>query len=518
MKFERASGVILHPTSLPGPYGIGDIGAEGYRWIDFLVDSGCSLWQVLPLGPTGYGDSPYQCFSAFAGNPYLISPDLLLENDLLHSNDLVEETHLPADHVDFGAVIPWKLGVLDRAFQRFQNSAPASLRANLASFQNDQANWLDDFALFMALKEAHGGAPWPTWEAPLRDREPQALEEARRTYAVDIQRQIFRQFIFFKQWADLRNDANAKGVKIIGDVPIFVAHDSADVWSNPELFFLDKKGNPTVVAGVPPDYFSPTGQLWGNPLYRWKAHAANGYRWWLERIKAVLGLVDIIRLDHFRGFGGYWEVPADQPTAEKGRWVAGPGADFLTKLKEGLGELPLIAEDLGEITPDVVQMREQFQLPGMKIFQFAFSTDPDDKFLPHNYPHNCVTYTGTHDNDTTLGWYQSVPEEERDFCRRYLGRGDEDIVWSMIRGIWSSVAMFAITPMQDLLSLGTEARMNFPGHPSGNWSWRMPEDALSQNLQDRLKEFNYLYSRGPKTEKPEAAVEKKAIVYAEMPE
>jgi 4-alpha-glucanotransferase len=497
MKFERASGLILHPTSLPGKYGIGDLGDEAFQWIDFLVESGIRLWQVLPLGPTGFGDSPYQCFSAFAGNPYIISPEKMLADGFLKEEDLAEMPEFPSDHVDFGAVITWKLELLDQAYQRFMTIASSKLKQSLSAFREEQSGWLPDFALFMALKEAHDGAPWSTWEAPLRDRNAQALELAQQKYSEAIQSQIFRQFVFFSQWSKLHQYANDRNVKIIGDVPIFVAHDSADVWAHPELFYMDQSGNPTFVAGVPPDYFSPTGQLWGNPLYRWKVHARSGYAWWIARLKAVLQLVDIIRLDHFRGFAGYWEIPAGMPTAEEGRWAPGPAADFFNHIQKALGDLPLIAEDLGEITPDVIEIREQFHLPGMKIFQFAFSTNATDKFLPHNYPHNCVTYTGTHDNDTTLGWYRSITEEERDFLRRYLGRDEDNIVWEMMRAIWSSVAMFAIAPMQDVLNLDTQARMNFPGRPSGNWSWRMSKDALNEHLKSRLLEYNQVYGRYP---------------------
>ncbi len=349
----------------------------------------------------------------------------------------------------------------------------------------------------MALKEAHGGAPWPSWEAPLRQRDPEALQAAWQEYSHDVERQKFRQFLFFRQWADLRAHAEQLGIRIIGDIPIFVAHDSADVWAHPDLFFMDKKGNPKVVAGVPPDYFSPTGQLWGNPLYRWDVHKVNGYKWWLDRISTVLQTVDIIRMDHFRGFSGYWEIPAGMPTAEIGRWVPGPGPDFFQKVKTELGELPLIAEDLGVITDDVVALREEFNLPGMKIFQFAFGSGPTDKFLLHNYPENCVVYTGTHDNDTTLGWFRAAPDAERDYCRRYLGRDDQHIVWHMIRAIWGSVAGMALTTMQDLLNLDTEARMNYPGRPSGNWTWRMPSGSLSPELIGRLKEINYVFGRLP---------------------
>ncbi len=365
----------------------------------------------------------------------------------------------------------------------------------MEEFQATHSAWLDDFALFMALKEAHGGAPWHTWEKPLRERQPEALVNARKQLAIAIQRQIYRQFLFFRQWSKLRNLAHEKNIQIIGDIPIFVAHDSADVWANPHLFHLDATGMPTFVAGVPPDYFSPTGQLWGNPLYRWDVHAASGYTWWLERIKATLDMVDIIRIDHFRGFAGYWEVPGKAKTAEIGRWVPGPGKDFFRSIRQSLGDLPIIAEDLGVITPDVVEMRDTFDLPGMRIFQFAFDSNPEDPFLPHNYSANCVVYTGTHDNDTVRGWYERVPEKDKAFYRRYMDRDGSTVNWDMIRGVWSSVAVFGLAPMQDFLNLGNEARMNYPGKPSGNWMWRMSNDAQTPELQANIKELNYLYSR-----------------------
>lgn len=495
MRLERSSGILLHPTSLPGKFGIGDIGPQAHRWVDFLASAKCSLWQILPLGPTGYGDSPYQCFSAFAGNPYLISPESLLEEDLLHPNDIVDMPDFPSNTVDYGRVINWKLGVLDRAYLRFEHSAPNDIRLAYADFRAEQTDWLDDFALFMALKEVHGGLPWVDWERPLRDRDPEALASARRIHEVGIQRQCFRQFLFFRQWARLRQGANRQGVKIIGDAPIFVAHDSADVWAHPELFHLDKKGNPTVIAGVPPDYFSPTGQLWGNPLYRWDVHKEENYQWWLNRFRAIFNLVDLVRLDHFRGFAGYWEVPGDAETAEKGRWVPAPGANFLSSMLEELGELPIIAEDLGVITPDVIEMREQFHLPGMKILQFGFEGGPKDSFLPHNYPEHCVVYTGTHDNDTALGWYQRVSKRSRRFCLRYLDSKGENISWDMIRACWMSVANYSLAPMQDFLSLGNEARMNYPGNPNGNWVWRMESGALDLELQEKIMEINFLYNR-----------------------
>ncbi len=507
--FERGSGVLLHPTSLPGPYGIGDLGTQAHRWVDFLAESGCALWQVLPLGPTGYGDSPYQCFSAFAGNPYLISPRLLLEEGLLHENDLIEAPRFPAGFVDYGRVIPWKLNLLERAFTRFREGDFSTLKADFDSFRAAHAAWLDDYALFMALKEAHGGAPWDRWPDPVRRRDPSALSRARRSLEPATTRFAFYQFLFFRQWFALKDHAARRGVRIIGDIPIFVAHDSADVWAHPELFCLDQDGRPTHVAGVPPDYFSPTGQLWGNPLYRWEAHRQEGYTWWLARFRATLAMVDIVRLDHFRGFAAYWEIPAGEPTAERGRWVDGPGESLFLALERALtGEasppvgaearLPIIAEDLGVITPDVVALREKFRLPGMKVLQFAFS-GPENPFLPHRYPRDCVVYTGTHDNDTTRGWYESAPQAEREFARRYLGRehlSAEAFVWELIRLAWASVAVFAVAPMQDLLALGTEARMNYPSRPSGNWRWRMREEALTDDLCQRLREVNHLYARG----------------------
>jgi 4-alpha-glucanotransferase len=495
MRFERAAGIILHPTSLPGPFGIGDLGPQAHGWLEFLAISGCKYWQILPLGPTGYGDSPYQCFSAFAGNPYLVSPEALAQDGLLSSEDLANLPDFALEQVDFGSVIPCKLSLLDKAFTHFQKSATPSLRRDYSSFLEKQKDWLDDFALFMALKEAHNGAAWTYWELPLRERHPDALSLARRELEESISRQLFRQFVFFKQWADLHEHASQSGIQIIGDIPIFIAHDSADVWSHPDLFFLDKNGNPRVVAGVPPDYFSPTGQRWGNPLYRWKVHRADGYSWWLKRTRATFEMVDIARFDHFRGFAAYWEVPGKAKTAEKGRWVRGPGKHFFQALQDGLGSLPVIAEDLGVITPDVEALRQHFALPGMKILQFSFAGGPDDPFLPHNYPQDCVVYTGTHDNDTARGWYERVPEGERDFYRRYLDRSGDNVAWDLIRACWASVALLAVAPMQDFLNLGNEARMNYPGNPSGNWTWRMPADALQEELAQRIMELNYLYGR-----------------------
>jgi len=492
MNYPRSGGILMHPTSLPGPHGIGDLGPQAYRFADFLIASGCKLWQVLPLGPTGYGDSPYQCFSAFAGNPYLISPELLLRDGLLEGTDLNDMPEFDSSRVEYGRFIPWKLNLLQKAFERYQ-ARPESLRAEVDAFHAEQASWLDDYALFMALKDAYGGGAWSGWPAEVRRRDAKAMAEARQSLEASISRFVFYQFLFFKQWNALRMYANERGIRIIGDIPIFVAGDSADVWANPDLFSLDGDGNPTVVAGVPPDVFSNLGQLWGNPLYRWDEHKRTGYAWWIARLKATLGMVDIIRLDHFRGFAGYYAIPAGNDTAEHGEWKPGPGADFFHAVRSALGsELPIIAEDLGIITPDVVAIREEFGLPGMRILQFGFS-GPDNPFLPRNYVRNCVAYTGTHDNDTSLGWLGAASQAEREFALRYLHSDGQDFAWDMIRAIWSSVAMFAVAPMQDVLALGGEARMNYPSRLGGNWEWRMKDGDLNEELAKRMKEINYLY-------------------------
>jgi 4-alpha-glucanotransferase len=495
MKFNRASGILLHPTSLPGSYGIGDIGPTAFQWIDFLKKTGCTLWQVLPLGPTGYGDSPYQSFSAYAGNPYLISPEVLLEEEIIRKRDLEDMPQFPKEQVDYGLLIKWKLSLLNRAFDNFNRSANSHLKDDLSNFQAQNVTWLSDFALFMAIKEIQGGKAWNQWPLTLRRREEEDMMKIRRDLGENIQRHIFYQWLFFCQWSALKKYASENEVLIIGDIPIFVAHDSSDVWAHTNLFFMDRNGNPTVVAGVPPDYFSETGQLWGNPLYRWDVHAETGYSWWLDRFRAVLSMVDIVRLDHFRGFAAYWEVPAGNPTAEIGQWVPVPGVEFFKHIKNALGDLPIIAEDLGLITPDVIELREKFELPSMKVLQFAFLDPPDNTFMPHNYPVNCVAYTGTHDNDTTWGWYQTAPAEEKKYFQRYLNTDDSDVAWDMIRSVWGSVAMYSLAPLQDLLNLGSEARMNYPGRPSGNWHWRFKPEDLNEELEAKLSEINYLYYR-----------------------
>ena len=501
MTFKRSSGILLHPTSLPGPYGIGDLGPQAYRFVDWLASTGCKLWQILPLGPTGYGDSPYQCFSAFAGNPYLISPDDLLAEGLVTEDDLVGLKELPASKVDFGLFIPKKLDLLLTAYQHFKIN-PEPLRDAFNYFCAENASWLDDFSLFMALKEANGGGAWNGWDASLRSRKKSALNKAKKELAESIERYSFYQFLFFRQWTRLRKYANEKGIQIMGDIPIFVAFDSSDVWANPELFFLDESSNPTVVAGVPPDLFSTTGQRWGNPLYNWKIHKKDGYAWWLSRVRSALQTVDILRFDHFRGFAGYYEIPASHTTAEHGRWVPGPGADLFRAVDEDLGNgvivpgtgLPIVAEDLGLITPDVIELLEAFNLPGMKVFQFAFS-GPDNPFLPHNYVPNCVAYTGTHDNDTAMGWFASASDHEKNFALRYLGVDGHDFAWDLIRGVWKSVAVFAIAPMQDVLGCDGSARMNFPSRLGGNWEWRISENDLREDLAAGLRDLNWMTLR-----------------------
>lgn len=501
MEQNRASGILLHPTSLPGPDGIGDLGPEAYRWVDFLNRSGCQFWQVLPLGPTGYGDSPYQCFSAFAGNHYLISTTILLDQGLLTKSDLAERPNFPLERVDYGPVIDWKMKITRKSFQRFQSGQNAKIRTAFEKFKVKESHWLEPFAIFMAIKDQHGGVAWSEWPEELRKRDSKVLKAFKKEYAQEIDFHSYLQFMFYRQWRALHDYAASKNIRIIGDIPIFVAYDSADVWVHKELFHLDKEGVPEVVAGVPPDYFSETGQLWGNPLYNWEVHQKNDYKWWVDRMEAVLNQVDIVRLDHFRGFEAYWEIPYGNETAVEGQWVKGPEHNFFKAVKKEMGELPIIAEDLGVITQKVIKMREAFNLPGMKILQFAFASDPDDDFLPHNYPVDCVAYTGTHDNNTSRGWYDNAPEREKDLCRRYLARSGQDISWSMIRILWQSVAAWVLAPMQDFLSLGEWARMNYPGNPSGNWDWRMHPDAISEGLVKRLYDTNFIYGRLPKAEK-----------------
>jgi 4-alpha-glucanotransferase len=497
----------LHPTSLPGRFGIGSLGPSARSFVDFLARAGQGLWQVLPLGPTGYGDSPYQCFSAFAGNPLLIDPEELVSEGLLEGRDLSGAPSFPEDRVDFEALIAFKNGLLGRAFQTFASGRATGLRRSFEAFCREASPWLDDFGLFTALKESNGDRPWNTWEKAVARRDPGALEGARQRFGAEVESHKFRQFLFFRQWQALRSHCRSKGIRVMGDVPIFVAHDSADVWAHPELFRLRADGTPSHVAGVPPDYFSATGQLWGNPLYRWDALERTGFAWWVERLRATLGLFDLVRLDHFRGFEANWEVPGGDPTAERGRWAKVPGAKLLETVRAALGDLPMVAENLGYITPEVEALREQFRLPGMAILQFAWGPSGAG-FRPHNYARDLVVYTGTHDNDTTVGWWTApsgggstrtaaAVEAERELCRRYLATDGRAIHWDFIRAVLSSVADTAIVPMQDVLGLGSEARMNLPGRAHGNWRWRVSADALSPALAGRLKDLTVLYGRTP---------------------
>ncbi len=513
MNLPRLSGILLHPTSLPGRFGIGDLGQAAYNFADFLAATQQSLWQVLPLGPTGYGDSPYQCFSAFAGNPLLVSPELLVADGLLEQANLDEVPAFPTEGVDYGPVIEYKNALLQQAYKNFQANKSAPLQAEFVGFCIQQNSWLHDYAVFRSCKDAHDGKEWTKWEEHLRAHEANALHFWSENHADEINAHKFYQYLFFKQWVNLAHYANDRGIKIIGDAPIFVAHDSADVWANPHLFDLNADGTPREVAGVPPDYFSETGQLWGNPLYRWDVIAQTGYQWWIERIRAALAQVDILRLDHFRGFEKYWAVPGAETTAINGKWENGPGAELFTALQTALGqELPIIAEDLGFITEEVHTLRDQFAFPGMRILQFAFGADSQaDEFKPFNFPQNCVVYTGTHDNDTTVSWFNSTdegdttrsPEEvqrERDYVLKYLGTNGQEIHWDLIRLALSSVARIAIIPVQDLLGIGAEGRMNVPARESGNWGWRFRTEALTAAIGERLAELTSVYGRKPKIE------------------
>ena len=498
MNNPRVSGILLHPTSLPGPGGVGGLGEAAHRFVDFLVTAGQSRWQVLPLGPTGFGDSPYACLSTFAGNPLLICPERLVADGLLDPSALADA---PAEHpgrVDYGAVIPYRHRLLATAFERFSVAPRDGMAKAFAAFCTREGWWLDDYALFTAVKAHHGGAPWHQWEAPIRDRAPDAIESWSERLADELERVRFEQFLFDDQWVRLRSHANGKGVRIIGDLPIFVPLDSADTWVSPELFHLDESGYPTVVAGVPPDYFSATGQLWGNPLYRWEAHAESGYAWWIQRIRAQLERVDILRLDHFRGFAAYWEVPAESPVASAGRWIPGPGMDLFRAVGDALGNighLPLIAEDLGVITEDVVSLREGLGLPGMAVLQFAFDSDAENPHMPHRHQRNQVVYTGTHDNDTTLGWFTHLDEKPKAHCLSYLGDAAMDMPETLVRVALASVADTCILPLQDLLELGSEARMNRPGHAGGNWSWRTREGMFDAQLAETAFRLARLYGR-----------------------
>jgi 4-alpha-glucanotransferase len=499
MRFTRASGVLLHPTSLPGPHGSGDFGPDAYHYVDWLVGAGQRLWQLLPLAGIGPGNSPYMSNSAFAGNVLLIDLARLHQQGWLDAADLQAVPGLQADKVNFAAMYPFRMERLAKAAVRFAQAGTTEQREDFAQFLQEQASWLGDYVLFMSLCEACGWQDWCEWDPALAKREPKALAAARKQHAARMQFWQFCQWQFFRQWKALKAYANGKGVEIIGDTPIFIAYLSAEVWANQHLFELDEKGRPTVVAGVPPDFFSATGQRWGNPLYRWSAHAKDGYAWWVERIRRTFELVDIVRIDHFRGFAGYWEIPASEPTAIKGRWVPGPGEPLFKAITKALGPMPIIAEDLGVITPDVDALRKKFGFPGMRILQFAFAGDASDRFLPHNYEPDTVVYAGTHDNDTVAGWWATATEFERHHARGYLATDGHDMPWTLIRAAMASVADTAVHPMQDVLALPTESRMNYPGQESGWWGWRFEWSQVQPWHAARLADLGRLYGRSGRT-------------------
>jgi 4-alpha-glucanotransferase len=499
MPFIRSSGVLLHPTSFPGRFGIGDLGLEAYRFIDFLERSYQQYWQVLPLGPTGYGNSPYMSYSALAGNHLLISPDKLRDEGLLAEEDLANLPNFPTDKVDFEQVAPIKIQLLKKACENFKTRASEIQQQKFTGFCATKAFWLDDYALFMALKDTQDNSSWYTWEPAIAKRQPEALERVQRQLTDEIFYYKFIQYEFFRQWSELKSYANLRGIEIIGDIPIYVAHDSADVWANPEIFCLDEQtGEVALMAGVPPDYFSATGQLWGNPVYNWEELQKQDFKWWVQRFQAMLDYVDVIRIDHFRGFEAFWTVPQGEETAMNGKWVKAPGEELFDAIKQKLGKLPVLAEDLGVITPEVEALRDKYEFPGMKVLQFAFGSDPGNPFLPFNYTSNFVVYTGTHDNDTTVGWFNQASDYEKHNLLLYLGCvSPEGIQWDLIRLALSSVANQAILPLQDILGLGNEARMNFPSVATGNWQWRYDTSALTQELSDRLKVLTKLYGRAP---------------------
>jgi 4-alpha-glucanotransferase len=495
MKFPRESGILLHPTSLPGPHGIGDFGPAAFRFVDWLRQGGQRLWQVMPLGPTGYGDSPYASPSAFAGNPLLISLPWLKGDGLLNDGDLSNTPAFPDDHVDFQAVAAFKDRMLRRAFDAFRRGAASALRSEFEQFCQDEKYWLDSYALFMAIKRAHGMSSWQEWNEPIRLRSGNSVEEWSIREAQEIRFQKFVQFHVNRQWLRLKAYANERDIRIIGDIPIFVAEDSADVWSSQEQFKLDEAGVATEVAGVPPDPFSDTGQIWGNPVYDWEAMRKDGFAWWCARIGRMLTNVDIVRIDHFRGFAAAWLVPAGVDTAAEGHWELAPGGDVFAAIRRAHGEVPIIIEDLGVITPDVISLREVLGFPGMNVLQFAFENDPSNVYLPHNHRPESVVYTATHDNQTTVGWFRSRSPEVRAAVQRYLGRDGTDIAWDLIRVALGSVARTAVLSMQDVLRLDDSARMNIPGKPEGNWSWRCREEQLAGDLASGLRDMTWLYGR-----------------------
>jgi len=501
MKFERRSGILLHPTSLPGRFGIGKLDAQAKKFIDFLSKSGQTYWQILPLSPPDYSNSPYDGLSAFAGNPILISPDELCKEGFLTENDLIDLPQFHGHYIDFNTVIKFNAKILQKAYSNFKKSKSSKLKQAYNRFCRINKFWLDDYSLFIALMRHHGNKPWYEWDKKIKHRDIKILDLWKKKLSDEINKQNFFQWQFFKQWQEIKNYANSKGIKIIGDIPIFVSMNSADVWSNNHLFYFDKDLNPKVVSGVPPDYFSSTGQLWGHPLYNWNAIKKDEYKWWISRFQMAFTQADIVRIDHFRGLYNYWEVKANEKTAMNGKWKNGPGIHLFNAVEERLGDVQIIAENLGDFDKEsrigVENLRRKFSFPGMKILQFAFGSDSKDLFLPTNLTNDFVVYTGTHDNDTTVGWYTTTStEKEQDFARRYMAVNGSDIAWDLIRLSWASVADTAITTVQDLLSLGHESRMNTPSTVGPqNWSWRFRNGDLNDNIADRLFELTNIYNR-----------------------
>jgi 4-alpha-glucanotransferase len=495
MKFERSSGIILHPTSLPGKYGTGTLGKEAYFFINFLKATKQKLWQILPVGPTDAINCPYQNTSAFAGNPLLIDVELLLEDGLLNKNDLDTVLTFTDTEANFAIASEFKFPLLKKAYNNLKIQANKEAVAAFDQFYSKNKSWLRDFSLFMALREHFRQQAWNEWEPQIKHRSSEAMKQYSLLLKDEIQYHRFVQFVFYKQWYKLKKYAARSGVKIIGDIPIFISYDSADVWANPELFQIEKQLLPKSVSGVPPDFFSKTGQLWGNPLYDWSNSRKKLFKWWKKRLDHLLKQVDIVRIDHFIGFSRYWSVPYGEKTAVNGKWKNAPGMELLHYLNKKTGLNRLIVEDLGEVTKEVIKLRDHFNLPGMRILQFAFGSDTNNPSLPHHYMPHSVVYTGTHDNDTLVGWYKKLNRNERKFIKNYLDCKETRINWDMIRLAWASVAMFAITPLQDILSLGNEARMNIPGTTAGNWNWRYESNQLTRKIKAELKKVTQLYGR-----------------------
>ena len=499
MTSNRKAGILLHITSLPNKYGIGDLGSNAYNFVDFLEEAGQKLWQILPIGPTGYGDSPYSCFSAFAGNHLFISPEQLLKEGLLNDDDLSDTPEFSNSKTEYNKVKDFKKTLFKKAFEKFA-FAEHKLKNSFDKFCYENAFWLDDYVFYMSLKDSHNGDEWSKWEEGLTKRDISEMKKWSEKLKDEISFHKFVQFLFTHQWYKLKDYANSKDIKIVGDVPIFIAYDSSDLWGNKRLFTVENDGEPITIAGVPPDYFSPTGQLWGNPLFKWKEMEKSNFDWWVKRVRHQLKYIDILRIDHFRGFDAFWEIPGDAPTAENGKWVKGPGAKLFETLKEELGELPIIAEDLGVITKSVNELRNKFNFPGMNILQFAFGEGMETRFLPHNIKENSVVYTGTHDNDTTRGYFEKEKNNDNNInshAQEYLNYYGDDIAQELIRVAYSSSADIVVIPMQDVLNLGSKARMNFPGALGGNWQWRFTWEQITTDLAPKYKRLTKLYERPP---------------------